>query len=189
MAIINLFVVSVGTYCERRFDPHITVKHCGQLKSKLELITGILSANQCITLFALEVDSNPVVQLSDDLRALGFYCTMDYHVNDTNPSVSFTGQLTNVSQIDKFELSDAEYAKHTDMVLAYKQTHKAELSEPLYVTPQLDIPIGACCEVESSEPEFSKRGTGLECGSEISVEYSEPIGKNGSIQGEHYYFT
>jgi hypothetical protein len=32
-------------------------------------------------------------------------------VMDTNPSTSFTGQLTDVSQVDKFELTPEEYAK------------------------------------------------------------------------------
>jgi tubulin-specific chaperone B len=32
-------------------------------------------------------------------------------VDDLNPSMSFTGQLTDVSQVDKFEMSDADYAK------------------------------------------------------------------------------
>ncbi|KIY51909.1 hypothetical protein FISHEDRAFT_36315 [Fistulina hepatica ATCC 64428] len=205
MAIINLFVVSPDTHSERRFDPLITVE---QLKvAKLELITGIPTANQRITLFASEGDSNPVAQLSDDSKALGFYCTTDYQVlkvDDTNPSVSFTGQLTDVSQVNKFELSDAEYAKRTDTVLAYKQTHKVgrfadktEPSEPLHPTPQLDIPTGARCEVESSEPGFSKRGTvrfvgptkfGAGTGVWVGVEYDEPIGKNdGSVQGERYF--
>jgi tubulin-folding cofactor B len=30
-------------------------------------------------------------------------------VIDTNPSVSLTGQLTDVTQVEKFELSNAEY--------------------------------------------------------------------------------
>ncbi|KIY48183.1 hypothetical protein FISHEDRAFT_65770 [Fistulina hepatica ATCC 64428] len=197
MAIINLFVISPDTHSERRFDPNITVE---QLKSKLKLITGIPTANQRITLFTSEVDSNPVVQLCDNSRALGFYCTTDYQVlkvDDTNPSVSFTSQLTDVSQVNKFELSNTEYAKRTDTVLAYKQTHKAEASEPLHPIPQLDIPIGARCEVKSSEPGFSKRGTvrfvgptkfGAGTGVWIGVEYDEPIGKNdGFVQGEHYF--
>lgn len=32
-------------------------------------------------------------------------------VEDTNPSVTFTGQLTDVSAVEKFELSEEQYAQ------------------------------------------------------------------------------
>ena len=34
---------------------------------------------------------------------------------DTNPSVSLTGQLTDVTQVEKFELSNAEYEQRQGM--------------------------------------------------------------------------
>lgn len=100
---------------------------------------------------------------------------------DTNPSTTFTGQLTDLNGVEKFELSNEQYAlrqgvllylipprvlisSYADSVLAYKQRHKvgrfAERTDP---TPALvmtvDIPIGARCEVESAEPSLHKRGT------------------------------
>ena len=100
---------------------------------------------------------------------------------DTNPSATFTGQLTDLSGVEKFELSDEQYAVrqgvllnwttlnvsmliHTDSVLAYKQRHKvgrfAEKTEPA-PSPAINvnIPIGSRCEVESTEPGLHKRGT------------------------------
>ena len=32
-------------------------------------------------------------------------------IADTNPSVTFTGQLSDVSQVEKFELSEEAYAQ------------------------------------------------------------------------------
>jgi tubulin-folding cofactor B len=42
-------------------------------------------------------------------------------VDDTNPSTSFTGQLTDVTQVEKFELSESAYAERTgELVLDAK---------------------------------------------------------------------
>lgn len=101
---------------------------------------------------------------------------------DTNPSTSFTGQLTDVSQVEKFELTENEYAQRQgmlpflewspyansnsaflDTVLAYKQRHKIgrfaeKTEEPQAPAPIVDIPLGSRCEVETSEEGFHKRG-------------------------------
>jgi len=107
-------------------------------------------------------------------------------VTDTNPAVSFTGQLTDVSQVDKFELTEEEYAKRQgkwyiktrrritklfqksllslDTVLVYKQRHKVgrfadkNAEEADSSTVNADISIGSRCEVESTEEGLSKRG-------------------------------
>jgi tubulin-folding cofactor B len=103
-------------------------------------------------------------------------------VADTNPSTSFTGQLTDVSQVDKFELTPEEYAQRqgqivqlrnsflilitcVDTVLAYKQRNRvgrfappAE-SQPSEAAHLVDIPIGSRCQIESNEPGLNKRGT------------------------------
>ncbi|KAI0954714.1 hypothetical protein AcW1_006512 [Taiwanofungus camphoratus] len=199
---VNIFVVSPDTRSERRFDLHITVQ---QLKNKLELITGIPVQNQSISLLNSENDTEPVAELQDDSRPLGFYGVRDWQVlkvTDLNPSTSFTGQLSDVSQVQKFELSEGEYAQRQDTVLAYKQRNKigrfadndqesAEAS-----VPQVNIPIGSRCEVETSEENFHKRGTVrfvgptkfVKTGVWVGIEYDEPIGKNdGTVQGERYF--
>ncbi|KZT00597.1 uncharacterized protein LAESUDRAFT_732197 [Laetiporus sulphureus 93-53] len=203
---VTVFVVSPDTRSERRFDLHITVQ---QLKEKLELITGIPVQNQAIAVFNVESDAEPVVVLDDENRPLGFYGLKDWQVlkiTDTNPSTSFTGQLSDVSQVQKFELSESEYAQRQDTVLAYKQRHKIgrfadkdkeedEASASVPVS-QLNIPVGARCEVESNEEGLHKRGTVrfvgptkfARTGVWVGIEYDEPIGKNdGSVQGERYF--
>ncbi|PPQ73002.1 hypothetical protein CVT26_014678 [Gymnopilus dilepis] len=200
--VVNVFVVSPDTRSERRIDPHITVE---QLKGKLELITGIPAANQVITLLASETDPRVIAELNDDSKMLGFYGLADWQVLkviDTNPAASLTGQLSDVSQVEKFELSDAEYASRRDTVLAYKKNHKMgrfadknATPEPEPSTQNVNIPVGSRCEVESTEPGLSKRGTvrfvgptKFSKGVWVGVEYDEPLGKNdGSVQGERYF--
>ncbi|EIW75236.1 hypothetical protein CONPUDRAFT_85500 [Coniophora puteana RWD-64-598 SS2] len=197
---VSVFVVSPDTRSERRYDLHLTV---GQLKSKLEMITGIPVANQQISVFNSEDDAQAVAHMSEDSRPLGFYSLREFQtlkVVDTNPSTSFTGQLTDVSQVEKFELSNEEYAKRQDSVLAYKMRHKvgrfAEEDASPQPIPKLDVTVGSRCEVESTEEDFKKRGTVrfvgptnfAKTGVWIGVEYDEPIGKNdGSVQGERYF--
>ncbi|KAI0091545.1 CAP Gly-rich domain-containing protein [Irpex rosettiformis] len=200
---VSVFVISPDTRSERRFDLHTTIE---QIKHKLEFITGIPVKNQQIALYNAENDTKPVTSLSDDSRPLGFYGVRDYQflkVVDTDPSASFTGQLTDTSQVEKFELTDEAYAQRQDTVLAYKQRHKigrfADASAPASSghTPHVNIPIGSRCEVETAEPGFHKRGTvrfvgptkfGNGEGVWVGIEYDEPIGKNdGSVQGEKYF--
>ncbi|GJE99274.1 CAP Gly-rich domain-containing protein [Phanerochaete sordida] len=199
---VNVFVVSPDTRSERRFELHTSVQ---QLKTRLELFTGIPVPNQRILLLNNEQDIEPVRVLDDDSRPLGYYSIRDWQVLkiiDTNPSTSFTGQLTDTSQVEKFELTEEEYAKRNDTVLAYKQRNKigrfAEKDEePQKPVPEVNIPVGARCEVETTEEGFHKRGTvrfvgstkfGTGDGIWVGIEYDEPIGKNdGSVNGERYF--
>ncbi|KAG6872899.1 hypothetical protein C0995_005305 [Termitomyces sp. Mi166 len=199
--VVRLFVISPDTHSERRLELYVTIE---KLKDKLELITGIPAANQVISLYNSESDSEALATLSDNSKQLGFYGVRDYQVlrvGDTNPSVSFTGQMTDISQVDKFELTPEEYARRQDTVLAYKQRHQmgrfAPKLEETVVDTEIptDIVIGARCEVESTEPGLKKRGvvrftgpTKFGQGVWVGIEYDEPIGKNdGSVQGERYF--
>ena len=79
-----------------------------------------------------------------------------------------------------------------DTVLAYKQQHKIgrfadKDAEPEKRVPESQIPVGARCQVESTEEDLHKRGTvrfvgptkfGSGEGVWVGVEYDEPIGKN-----------
>ena len=81
---------------------------------------------------------------------------------------------------------------YADTVLAYKQRHKigrfAETDQPTQKSlPEVNIQVGARCEVETAEEGFHKRGTvrfvgttkfGTGEGIWVGIEYDEPIGKN-----------
>jgi len=96
----------------------------------LELFTGIPVSNQVVELFNSESEKEPIATLNDESRPLGYYGIRDWQVikvsptrqatriranfhevTDTNPATTFTGQLTDVSQVEKFEISQEEYAK------------------------------------------------------------------------------
>ncbi|KAF9466210.1 tubulin-folding cofactor B [Collybia nuda] len=199
--VVRVFVISPDTRSERRLELHTTVQ---KLKGNLELITGIPVANQIVSLLNSENDTQVIAVLNEDERPLGFYGLRDWHVlkvEDANPAVSFTGQLTDVSQVEKFELTGKEYEERRDTVLAYKQRNKMGRFAPKDDAPvaapplPVNISVGSRCEVESLEPGLSKRGvvrfvgeTKFGKGIWVGVEYDEPFGKNnGSVQGEQYF--
>ncbi|KAJ1306633.1 hypothetical protein OPQ81_007629 [Rhizoctonia solani] len=207
MSTIRLHVSSPDTFSERKYDLHTTI---GQLKGKLESVTGIAPESQRLTIHRSfdEKDSTPLYVLDDDSRPLGFYGLSDMmllNVADTNTN-SLTGQFTDVSNVEKFELTDEEYQKRKDTVLAYKQANKigrfadsAQASEVHVYKAPPEIKPGARCKVETEggdtdikrgvvrfvgPTKFGKEGTG----DWVGIEYDEPVGKNdGSVQGERYF--
>ncbi|KAH7335456.1 CAP Gly-rich domain-containing protein [Rhizoctonia solani] len=207
MSTIRLHVSSPDTFSERKYDLHTTI---GQLKGKLESVTGIAPESQRLTVHRSvdEQDSTPLHILDDDSRPLGYYSLSDMmllKVADTNTN-SLTGQFTDVSNVEKFELTDEEYQKRKDTVLAYKQANKigrfadsAEAPAAQVHTAPPEIKPGARCKIETEggdmdikrgvvrfvgPTKFGKEGTG----DWVGIEYDEPVGKNdGSVQGEKYF--
>ncbi|KZT56857.1 hypothetical protein CALCODRAFT_496854 [Calocera cornea HHB12733] len=201
---VSVFVSSTDTHSERKFDQHTTV---AQLKARLEHITGIPITSQKLVLCRTE-DGQQICELDDDARPLGFYSPADWmtlQVVDLNPAGP-AGMYSDVSQVQKFELSDEEYAKRQESLLKFKQANRfGRFADPAQETPAPapapsypDIVVGARCQVESEEEGLQKRGTvrfvgstqfGKGVGLWVGVEYDEPFGKNdGSVQG-HRYFT
>ncbi|CAE6418179.1 unnamed protein product [Rhizoctonia solani] len=206
MSTVRLHVISPDTFSERKYDLHMTV---GQLKGKLESVTGIAPESQQLTVHRSVDEQNlaPLHVLDDDSRPLGFYSLSDMmllKVTDTNTN-SLTGQFTDVSNVEKFELTDEEYQQRKDTVLAYKQANKigrfadsAQAPEAHVYTASPEIKPGARCKVETEEDPDIKRGVvrfvgptkfGKEgTGDWVGIEYDEPVGKNdGSVQGERYF--
>ncbi|KIJ55280.1 hypothetical protein M422DRAFT_239909 [Sphaerobolus stellatus SS14] len=204
---VNLFVASADTRSERRYDLHLTIE---QLKRKLESVTGISVDSQLITLHeqgTQDDDSAPLLAtLDDDSKPLGYYSIRDWQVlkvKDTNPATaSLAGQFSDVSRVEKFEISQEEYAARRDSVLAYKQAHKvgrfaAKPNEDTHEEEavSVDMPIGSRCEVTTGDSDLQKRGTVRFVGTTkfakgiwVGIEYDEPLGKNdGSVQGERYF--
>ncbi|KAG0929272.1 hypothetical protein G6F29_012125 [Rhizopus arrhizus] len=204
MSIVNLFVDTseekVST--ERRFDKGLTIS---QLKYKLEPITGIPSSTQMIELYQ---GNNLLGSLDDEDKMLGAYPVEDYmrlHVKDTNPH-RVRNQYTDVSLVEKFELTEDEYQKRSDTVRAFKERNKLgrfsdeaaakeEAIELSYKEAIKNMKIGDRCEVTGDDQSIKRLGTvryigetKFQPGLWVGIQYDEPLGKNdGSVQGERYF--
>ncbi|XP_013417540.1 tubulin-folding cofactor B [Lingula anatina] len=196
---------SFGT--ERRFPKDIPI---AELKMKLELLTGASSAT--MKLEAYDKDDKLVCAMDNDAAMLGSYPVDDgmrIHVKDTAHTV---GEFEDVSKVEKFELTEEEYANRTDSVRAFKQRMK--LGRFQDVDPEVakkqeeekkekekkekekadSMKVGDRCEVKLAN-QMAKRGivqyvgtTDFKPGYWVGVQYDEPYGKhNGTVNGKQYF--
>lgn len=99
-------------------------------QGKLEMLVGAAAAQMRLELYDRE--EKKVCDLDDDEAMLGRYPVEDYfriHVVDLNPSAT-VGQFEDVSKVEKFELTDEEYSKRTDTVMAFKKRNKLGRFDP-----------------------------------------------------------
>ncbi|KAG0235183.1 hypothetical protein BGW41_000893 [Actinomortierella wolfii] len=205
MTILNLFVTSEHNRTELRLSKALTIEN---LKTRLEPITGVSPAFQQLQLykddvFVTSMEGNPDAML-------GSFPVEDYwtiHVVDTNPT-KVKGQFNDVSLVEKFEISQEEYEKRSDSVLAFKQRNKlgrfsdalsttssTSDKERLYEEAAQNIKVGDRCEVDVGGESMKRRGTvkflgktDFQPGVWVGVQYDEPLGKNdGSINGVRYF--
>ncbi|KAK9366499.1 CAP Gly-rich domain-containing protein [Lipomyces kononenkoae] len=217
MADIPLLVTSQNTSSERRISPLWTL---AQLKSRLEPITGIPSDSQRLSLF-ISHSETPILLTPPDGRADDNYTVAEFrvlvpfarvHVDDTRP-FSAQENYTDVTLVDKFELSQEEYANREDTVLAWKKRNQlgrfaetetaSDLANKVPNKAEIeakDIRVGKRCRVLGPQ---ERRGVikfvgpvpALPSGSAaegdnlwVGVEFDEPFGKNdGTVQGVKYF--
>ncbi|KAJ3190242.1 hypothetical protein HDU85_000535 [Gaertneriomyces sp. JEL0708] len=201
--IVTLFVTSEGASSERRFDKSITID---RLKERLEPITGVQVATMQLTLYSQA--STPVATLSDPSKMLGYYPVSDYmrlQVTDTNPRRK-VNEFSDVSQVQKFEISDQEYDKRSDSVRAFLQRNKMgkfkerseeelRAEEDEGMAEAANIKVGDRCEVEADAESLAKRGevkyvgkVEFKPGFWVGIQYDEPLGKHdGTVQGKQYF--
>ncbi|XP_038075221.1 tubulin-folding cofactor B-like [Patiria miniata] len=195
---------------EKRFQKDVTI---GTLKGKLEMVTGSVSASMELQLF--NKDGQLVVIMSDDNALLGSYPVEDgmrIHVQDSDPN-RLRGEFEDLSKVEKYEITDDDYSKRTDSVLAFKKKHKmgqfreedpeeAAQREALKKEKEAEeerlagaIEVGSRCQVNIPSAPPVKRGTVMFVGKTdfkpgfwIGVKFDEPMGKNdGSVQGKRYF--
>ncbi|XP_060902844.1 tubulin-folding cofactor B [Labrus mixtus] len=189
---------------KRRFNRGITI---AALKGKLEMVVGASVSSMDLELYGV---SDKFLQKMDDNEALlGSYPVDDecrIHVIDRSG-----GQLefTDVSKVEKFELSDEAYKKRTDSARSFMKNlrvgqyneeemarKKAELAaqrEEEKVAAN-SISVGNRCKVQViGQP--TKLGTVMYVGTTdfkpsywVGVKYDEPLGKhNGTVEGKQYF--
>nr|CAG4635071.1 EOG090X0DT2 [Alona affinis] len=192
---------------EKRYPKNITI---GELKGKLELVTGANSGSMLLELYNREKQF--ICALTNDNSLLGSFPIEDgmrIHVNDNQLK---KGEFEDVSKVTKFELTEEDYSKRSDSVKAFLERNrlgkyneedvkrKAEeqqlkdAEEEATAKAILAAGLGSRCEVSvSGQPK--RRGavrfvgqTHFKTGWWIGVQYDEPMGKNdGSVEGQRYF--
>jgi len=192
---------------EIRLDRHMTI---ADVKSKLVSHTG--TSPSAMVLQLLDNNNNVIAWMNEDHRKLGFYSPVDgfvIHVIDTDPtSMSANGWLEDVSKVEKYNISDADYNARDNTYRKFKEqklkddptwTLEKEMAKRRGVeyVPKVNetitdpdhmkdlaqgIKIGDRCTCEPGD----RRGEvkyvgiidGLPLGFWVGVKYDEPVGKN-----------
>jgi len=131
-------------------------------------------------------------------------------VEDTRP-ISERPNLTDESQVERYEMEPETYAARSDSVLAWKKAQHLGRFDPQRDAKMQDshhsletqtfkhiesrgIQIGSRCSVGEADRRGVVRFIGvvqsLPAGTWVGVEYDEPVGKNdGSYAGVRYFQT
>ncbi|XP_048025362.1 tubulin-folding cofactor B [Megalobrama amblycephala] len=189
----------------RRFNRGITI---AEFKSKLELIVGTPAACMDLDLFST---SDKFLQKLDNNEALlgSYHVDDDCRIHVTDLSGAKSGEFTDLSKVEKFEISDDAYEKRADSIRSFKKNMKlgrfneenrAKQEEALAKKEEEEkaaaeaIAVGNRCKVEvPGQP--TKIGTVMFVGTAdfkpghwIGVKYDEPLGKHdGSVNGKRYF--
>ncbi|KAI1007498.1 hypothetical protein K3495_g722 [Podosphaera aphanis] len=204
---IPLQIISPNSCSERRITISWTI---GQLKAKLEPITGIPPLSQKLTLKVGGQQSVDLAAVDEENMRLESFTLVPYaeiHVTDLRP-VGMRPNFTDASQVAKFELPTEEYEKKSDSVLAWKKANKLGRFDPSAPSIKLAkaqaleteiinrrIEVGQRCRVGGEDTE---RGVVMYIGEVkeipggdgkwIGVQLDEPLGKNdGSLAGKRYW--
>lgn len=206
---VNVHISSTVTSfnSEKRYQKDLTIS---TLKGKLELVTGGNAGQMVLEVYNKE--GHKVCVLDNDAALLGSYQVDDgmrIHVVDKSGHL---GEFEDVSKVEKFEISQDDYAKRADSVRAFKQKMKMgqfremdpeeqkrkdeeEAQKEAAEKTKLDsMKVGNRCEV-SVPAQPTKRGTVMYLGTTdfkpglwVGVKYDEPHGKNdGSVKGKRYF--
>lgn len=189
----------------RKFNRGITI---ADLKGKLEMIVGTPASCMDIELFSV---SDTFLQKLDDNEALlgSYHIDDDCRIHITDRSGAQKGEFSDLSQVEKFEISDNAYEKRQDSARSFLKKQKvgrfndedtarkqAALAarEAEEKTAADSIVVGNRCQVQvSGQP--TKIGTVMYVGTAdfkpgywVGVKYDEPLGKHdGSVAGKRYF--
>ncbi|CAG0920622.1 unnamed protein product [Notodromas monacha] len=201
VALVDITVTSnlSSAYAERRFPVTITI---GELKNKLELLTG---ANAQTMKLTLSNDAgNFVANLTDPLKTLldhGVVSGMKIHVVDEASENFFDDR----NEVGGFSLSREEYAQKEGTVRDFltknklgkfseEYKEKLEKDQALAAEKASKMQVGDRCQVSVVKQPI-RRGeimyigeVHFKPGTWIGVKYDEPMGKNdGSVKDKRYF--
>ncbi|KAL0051500.1 hypothetical protein WJX82_008707 [Trebouxia sp. C0006] len=170
-------------FMEIRLDLHMSV---GSVKQKLMSHTG--SSPGSMQLQLKDETGRLLSQLSEDSRLLGFYSPYDgciIHVIDTDASSkSASGWLEDTSKVQKYVMSDEDYAKRENTYKQYKlmkQKEDPEWTAEKELCTRKGIPYQApkqSAKIEDNDYMLSEAAS-LQPGSRCEV---NPGGKRGLIR-------
>ncbi|RFU32699.1 hypothetical protein B7463_g3652, partial [Scytalidium lignicola] len=201
---ISLQITSENASSERRITPSWTI---GQLKAKLEPITGIPPLSQKLTLKLSGQQSVPLEAADEENTQLGVFPLAPHAeilVTDLRPP-SARPNYTDASAVKKYEMPPSEYEAKSDSVLAWKKANRLGRFNP--AAPSMEaakreayeheiqkrgIELGKRCRVGGED---SRRGVVMYVGEVpeipgaigkwVGVRLDEPVGKNdGSVEGK-----
>ena len=120
---------------EIRFDLHMTI---WDVKMKISTHCGTPAASQRLV---LKDAGQPIAHMDDDSKMLGYYSVesgMEIHIIDTDPfSTITTKALEDVSQIEKYRMSDEAYDQRRGTVRQYIKEQK-KLHGPNWKPPKMN---------------------------------------------------
>ncbi|XP_056230751.1 tubulin-folding cofactor B [Seriola aureovittata] len=202
---VRLTSTIISFETQRRFNRGISV---AELKGKLEMVVGTPSS--CMDLELYSVSDKFMQKIDDNDALLGSYPVDDdcrIHVIDR--SGGQMGEFTDVSKVEKFELSDEAYDKKTDSARSFmKKQRVGRFNEEEVAKKKADlaareeeqkaaadaISVGSRCQVHvPGQP--TKVGTVMYVGTAdfkpgfwVGVKYDEPLGKHdGIVEGKRYF--
>jgi len=197
---LGVWAPSVRIRTERRWERGLSL---AALQQQLERITGIPPGAQALELWPAGEDGAAALA-TDAGIALDAPIWDVWHAHDgmvvcVRDRRGHT--LPEEADIDKWELSDEQYAARPDTLRAYLQAHQlgryapAAAPAPAPSVPHEMVPGTRC--IVNTGGHFERRGTIRFAGPTqfapgvwVGVELDEPVGKNdGSVQGVRYFTT
>lgn len=189
----------------RRFSRGITI---AEFKAKLEMVVGTPASCMDLQLFSA---TDKFLQKLDDNEALlgSFAVDDDCRIHVIDRSGAQIGEFSDLSKVEKFEITDDAYEKRTDSVRSFMKKQRvgrfneeetAKKQEELAAREEEEkaaaatIAIGNRCEVKvPGQP--TKIGTVMYVGEAdfkpghwVGVKYDEPMGKHdGCVNGKRYF--
>lgn len=191
---------------EKRYSKDTII---GDLKSKLEMITGYSSLGMKLKL--LNKDKALICDLNDDEKMLGFYPAEDGHILQVDGEQSLIATQEDPN-FKKYELTDDEYAKKKGTVREFKEKMKlgryADPNDPIVKKKEEEkqakleaekrqcenIKVGDRCQINVpgqmtrlGEVQYVGEMDG-KVGYFVGIRYDEPLGKNdGTVDGKTYF--